>query len=206
MSWSGDPRRDIDASPAVSLPPMLRRRLNASGRAVCRILAELDPAAEFPLIHASRHGDADRTLKMLTALAEEQDLSPAHFSMSVHNAILGIHSIAHHHRQPMQALGANGDEFDALMDEAYGYLLEGMPAVVAVFSEGSLPEAYRAHAEAPPAACAVGIRLTLAHGRALLADTAANSPRHPTPLDVSAWLHGNPPFLDGRRRWRLGGE
>ncbi|EWG98961.1 hypothetical protein Q427_27645 [Halomonas sp. BC04] len=184
---------------------MLRRRLDAAGRATCEILATLDPGSDFPLVHASRHGDTTHTLSMLEALELGDPLSPTRFSMSVHNAVLGVHSIARQHHRPIQALGACGDEFDALLHEALGYLVEGHQAVVAVFSEGPLPSAYDGCTEHPGTACAVGMRLTLTPGRRLMASDSVHT-AHPTPLEVISWLNGDVSYLDGRQRWQLESE
>ncbi|GGX86802.1 hypothetical protein GCM10007160_12690 [Litchfieldella qijiaojingensis] len=196
-------QHDISTNPgAAKLPAMLRRRLDEVGRATCEILKTLDPEASCPLIHASRHGDATHTLQMLEALAQGDPISPTRFSMSVHNAVLGVHSIASRHHRPLQALGACGHEFDALVCEARGYLTEGYPAVVIVFSEGPRPAAYQGHAEYPESPCAVGMRLTLDSGRKLLPHDVSQSAR-PTPLDVIAWLNADTPHLDGQQRWQL---
>ncbi len=203
MSCAGDSRYDISASPSPSkLPAMLRRRLDGAGRATCEILSALDPDANYPLIHASRHGDATHTLNMLEALAQGDPVSPARFSMSVHNAVLGVHSIAARHYRPMQALGACGHELDALLCEAQGYLMEGHAAVVVVFSEGSVPSAYRGHTQSPEGPCAVGLRLSWGAGKKLVASDIPH-PAYPTPLDVIAWLNSEIPHLDGYRRWQL---
>ncbi|WP_277987317.1 beta-ketoacyl synthase chain length factor [Billgrantia tianxiuensis] len=197
-----DPSHRISAQPGKNLPAMLRRRLDDAGRATCEILSALAPEAGLPLIHASRHGDTTHTLGMLEALESGEPISPTRFSMSVHNAVLGVHSISCAHHRPLQALGACGDEFDAVLLEAQGYLLEGHRAVVAVFSEGSLPSAYQGHTEHPGTACAVGMRLTLDRGRRLMASDPIRSAR-PTPIEVMAWLSGNTPFLAGRQRWQM---
>ncbi|MFC3284892.1 beta-ketoacyl synthase chain length factor [Litchfieldella rifensis] len=203
MSCAGDSRHDISACPNPGkLPALLRRRLDSAGRATCEILGALDPEANCPLVHASRHGDATHTLEMLAALTRGDPVSPTRFSMSVHNAVLGVHSIATRHYLPMQALGACGHEFEALLYEAQGYLMEGHSAVVVVFSEGSLPPAYHGHAESPDGPCAVGLRLTAGPGTALMASDTPR-PAHPTPLDVVAWLNSAVPHLDGQRRWQL---
>lgn len=195
----------ISAQLGSTLPAILRRRLDAAGRATCDILEALDPNADLPLVHASRHGDTTHTLEMLEALERGEPISPTRFSMSVHNAVLGVHSISRTHRRPMQALGACGDEFDAILHEAKGYLVEGHRAVVAVLSEAPLPSAYQGYAEHPGTACAVGMRLSLDLGRRLMASDPVCA-AHPTPLEVMAWLNGGVPFLDGRHRWQLGAE
>jgi len=191
-------------TPGSSLPAMLRRRLDGAGRATCDILAGLDPEARFPLVHASRHGDANHTLSMLKALANDEALSPTRFSMSVHNATLGVHAIANQHRRPLQALGAGGNEFEALLWEAAGYLHEGHESVVIVFSEGTLPDEYVSCTTHPGHACGVGLRLTRSHGVTLLATPSAEAPTSPTPTDVIDWLSGQRRHLDAAQRWTLG--
>tara|TARA_R110001599_G_scaffold320692_1_gene531038 strand:- start:80 stop:748 length:669 start_codon:yes stop_codon:yes gene_type:complete len=197
------PSHPISAQLGRGLPAMLRRRLDDTGRATCDILSELDPDADSPLVHASRHGDTIDTLAMLENLQHGNPTSPARFAMSVHNAILGVHSIARSHHRPLQALGACGDEFDAILYESYGYLVEGHPAVVAVFSEGPLPAAYQGYTEHPGTACVVGMRLTLDRGRELTATKPVHC-AYPTPITVMNWLNGDAAYLDGRHRWQLG--
>lgn len=181
---------------------MLRRRLDTIGRATCDIFAGLTPEDGCPLIHASRHGDVSHTLDMLHTLAEGESLSPTRFSMSVHNATLGVHSIAHQHHLPLQSLGACGHEFDALMHEAAGYLAEGHDAVVVVLSEGELPAVYREYTRHPGQPCAIGLRLTRDEGRQLIAEDTT-TPGEPDPLAIRAWLKEEQAWLDGQRRWHL---
>ena len=200
-----EPDHRISAQPGSDLPAMLRRRLDDAGRATCEILKALDPDAELPLIYASRHGNTPQTLSMLEALANNEPLSPTRFSMSVHNASLGIYSIACAHHRPLQALGACGDEFDAILHEARGYLAAGYHAVVAVLAESPLAAAYQGHTEHPGSACAVGIRLSLNRGQQLMATQCPDNGA-PTPAEVIAWLNGDTPSLSGRQQWQLKAE
>lgn len=190
--------------PGQSLPAMLRRRLDTSGRAVCDLLARLDPDARYPLIHASRHGDASRTLTMLKDLVNHEAPSPTRFSMSVHNATLGVHSIANDHQRPLQALSASGNELEALLWEAAGYLAQGQSNVVVAFSEGELPEDYVGHTTHPGFPCAVAMRLTLDLGPCLKGINADGKEGTPHPFDVIRWLSGSTATLTGRQQqWRL---
>ena len=47
----------------------------------------------MPLVYASRHGETTRNFALLSDTAEQQPLSPTQFSLSVHNAIIGLWSI-----------------------------------------------------------------------------------------------------------------
>ncbi|MGC3874759.1 beta-ketoacyl synthase chain length factor [Halomonas sp. GXIMD04776] len=208
-SPTDDPRLSIDERPSgASVPAMLRRRLNGAGRAVCDMLAELDPNAECVLLHASRHGDAERTLDMLYALNEEESLSPARFGMSVHNAVIGVHSIASDNRRSLQAIAASGAEVSALFSDALGYLMEGEEHVVAVFSDAPIPVRFADHTTGPSTMAAVALRLSLTtpgqSGRTLITRCATGSMfdqyHPPKPDDVIAWLLGEAALVCPMRR------
>jgi hypothetical protein len=203
LSPTIDPTHALDALLGKPvLPSMLRRRLDQAGKATCEILGLLDVDGDCPLVYASRHGDVASSLELLTALTQEEGLSPARFSMSVHNAVMGVYSIARKHRSPIQALGACGDEFEALMCEAQGYLAAGYSSVVAVFSEGAMPSEYAPYTESPDSPCVVGLRLTATRGESLRAEPGER-PGRPTPLDVIAWLGNRGSVLNARQRWHL---
>lgn len=194
VAWTADsafvipPAHALDArSVEPILPRMLRRRLNATGRAACEAVALLDDGNNQPLIHASRHGDVSSSLNMLQGLNAGDPVSPASFSMSVHNAVLGVYSIASQHHGPTLALGACGNEFDALINEARGYLACGHDSVIALLSEGDIPLAYQPYTESPAHPCVIAFKLTNNSG-APLPDYPACNPVRPTPLDIISWL------------------
>lgn len=209
VAWTADPGFSIRPGHALTerlnesiLPRMLRRRLNATGRAVCDAASVLDDGAGSPLIHASRHGDVSSSLEMLQGLESGDPVSPSSFSMSVHNAVLGVYSIARQHRGPTQALGACGNEFEALITEAAGYLATGQHAVIAIFSEGEIPLPLQSHTESPPCPCVVALRLSSETGQRLLAEPTVAAAR-PTPLQVIDWLSQDDTALIARHRWFL---
>ncbi|WP_277809844.1 beta-ketoacyl synthase chain length factor [Chromohalobacter canadensis] len=191
------PRLSVAEKPAGShVPAMLRRRLTGIGRALCDMLAELDVDADCPLLYASRHGDGERTLEMLNALAEEAPLSPARFGLSVHNAIPGVYSIGRGNRRTQQAIAASGDEFAALLVEARGYLAQGESSVIIAFAEQAIPVRFAEHFTTPTDTAAVALRVSLTPAR----DSWALTPRplasdattegSPQPSDLIDWLCG----------------
>ncbi|SDL17809.1 Beta-ketoacyl synthase, N-terminal domain [Modicisalibacter muralis] len=195
-----DPRLSVAEHPkGASVPAMLRRRLNDMGRAVCDMLAELDPRAECVLLHASRHGDGERTLEMLYALAEDTPLSPARFSLSVHNAMLGVHSIASGNRRSLQAIAASGCEWAALLSEARGYLIDGETQVIAVFSDAPVPARFTEHIAIPAEISAVALRLSCHAGKTIESQPASQpqlaQAHAPQPSDVIDWLLGEAPLV-----------
>lgn len=138
-----------DACPDVSfLPAMQRRRLSRLARMAFSVgwpLAEGLP--DLPLVFISRHGETPRTLDILSDLANDQPLSPTQFSLSVHNAVIGLWSILRNETAEMTALAA------ALLNE-------GAPAVLLVISEEQPPDAYAGWISDVPFPYALGLLLT----------------------------------------------
>ncbi|MCM2131740.1 beta-ketoacyl synthase chain length factor [Larsenimonas rhizosphaerae] len=157
------PGLSTEANPtAADIPAMLRRRLTPVGRALCSMLCELDVARHnIPIIHASQHGDGQRPLDMLDAIAAGDPVSPARFSLSVHNALVGVYSIASNHQGSIAAIAAGGDEWAALLSEARGYLAEGWHQVALVWSDSTVPARYRAAERSAEAPSALALTLSL---------------------------------------------
>ena len=195
VAWTADSAFTIRSGHALHerigesvVPRLLRRRLDVTGRAACDAIAVLDNRKDQPLIHASRHGGVSSSLDMLQALQDGDPVSPGSFAMSVHNAVLGVYSIATQHRGPTLALGACGREFDALVNEARGYLAGGQEAVIVLFSETEIPQSIKPHTRYPAFPCLVALKLTSGGGSSPMNDTST-APACPTPLDVIRWLN-----------------
>ncbi|REC94185.1 beta-ketoacyl synthase chain length factor [Kushneria indalinina] len=184
--------------PAPSVPALLRRRLTPLGRAVCTLLGEMSAheRTTMPILHASRHGDGHRPLDMLDTLFEGEPLSPARFGLSVHNAVLGVYSIAFDNHASMAALAAAGEEFEALLSEARGYLAEGCDSVMLILTDSPVPERYRIQTQAPQHPSAILMELSLSPApdavclQARAADTTDEPAQTITPPLLTDWLMG----------------
>lgn len=152
---------DSGAQPDVSaLPPMQRRRLSRLARMAFHVawpLAEAYP--QLPMVFASRHGETPRTLAILTDLAQEEPLSPTQFSLSVHNAIIGLWSIQRGDTSEMTALAGAGDGLENAVLEACGMLADGAPAVLLVIAEETPPQLYQPYITDVPFPYAVSLLL-----------------------------------------------
>jgi hypothetical protein len=98
---------------------MLRRRLSSLGKmalAVAAPLARANPG--IASVFCSQHGELERTVQLLTEVAGQQPLSPTQFSLSVHNAIGGLLSMATKDPSPMTALACEDGEVSAALLEA----------------------------------------------------------------------------------------
>jgi len=163
-AWHQAPLRLIDSGeqPDISvLPAMQRRRLSRLARMAFHVAWPLAAAhPQLPMVFASRHGETPRTLNILTDLAHGEPLSPTQFSLSVHNAIIGLWSIQRGDCSEMTALAGEGDGLENAILDACGMLAEGAPAVLLVIAEETPPELYRAFIDDVPFPYALGLLLT----------------------------------------------
>jgi hypothetical protein len=109
---------------------------------------ELDTAF---FVFSSRHGEFSRTLSILTALARQEPLSPADFSLSVHHSLLALLSQVKKNTNGHTALAAGEQSFEAGLCEALAILAENPDHPVLLVSyDAPLPGAYEALDATPP--------------------------------------------------------
>ncbi|WP_085618969.1 beta-ketoacyl synthase chain length factor [Thalassospira alkalitolerans] len=131
------------ANLARSLKPAWRRRLDLYGRAAAEVLGKVLVTDDNPhIVFASRHGNIDRTLKLLHQVATDEILSPANFSMSVHNALVGIASINWSITQSHTAIAAGADSLISGLTETLCQLADHNGPVVLCYVDLPLPEIY----------------------------------------------------------------
>lgn len=195
---------------AAGVPAALRRRLGPLGRAALAMADAVRPAPPCPMVFASRHGELRLTAELLGQLAAEGGVSPLGFSLSVHNAIPGIYSIAHADRVATTCIAANRDLAECAVVEALGWLGSGCDRVMIVCAEDVVPSPYEGdgteasfrHAWAMVIAPAAGEGFSLQAGVGEAPTPAAM----PADLRALGFLVGGPggsAVLDsGRYRWQ----
>lgn len=184
-----------EAQPDVSfLPAMQRRRLSPLARMVFSVAWPLAGArAPLPLLFVSRHGETPRTYAILADLARGEPLSPTQFSLSVHNAIIGLWSILRGDTSEMSALAGEGDGLEHAALEAAALLAEGAPAVLLVVAEESPAPAYGPWIDDVPFSHALALLLEPGDAWRLSLKAAAGAePRlqWPPTLELLRCLHG----------------
>jgi hypothetical protein len=134
---------------AEGLPAALRRRVSGLGQKAFKAASELNVPDGTRFIFCSRTGEIDRTTRILTALASGDPVSPADFSLSVHNALAGLLSIAWRNRAGHTTIAAGAETFRAGLIEAASCLMERPEEpVLLVYYDERLPEPYSEFAAA----------------------------------------------------------
>ena len=190
QQWSRNPTllQDSDEAPDVSfLPAMHRRRLGRLARMAFAVGWPLaDSHERLPLVFVSRHGETPRTFEILCDVATNEPLSPTQFSLSVHNAVIGLWSILRGETSEMTALAAAGDGLEHGVFEAAAMLAEGAPAVLLIVTEEQPPQAYCGWIDDVPFPYAVGLLLTPGTDWQLTLQPASDAlPRSPWPHALS---------------------
>jgi hypothetical protein len=160
-SWAGQASDDRPDTPPEPAPLLLRRRVSALGQKLLKAAWSLPEAASARIVLCSRHGEFGRTLSILDALASRTEISPADFTLSVHNALAGLLSIARANRGGHTCIAAGDESFGFGMLEALACLAERPeePVLLLYFDE-QLPAPFEAFDPDAPAPIALALHLT----------------------------------------------
>jgi hypothetical protein len=142
------PAAASDAIPAVKfIDAMTRRRLGRLARLTLQVAHEatcdLPPDLPLRLVYASRHGDLLQTVNLLSALAQNEPLSPTAFGMSVHNAIAGMWSIQRQDRSAASAISAGERTLHAgLLEAVLQWQEQPEQPVLYLYADDAVPQPY----------------------------------------------------------------
>lgn len=211
-SWAGqeDVAAGDDAMPA--LPMMLRRRATPIGQKALGAALACSGVHDARYILASRHGEYDRTVTVLSALAQGEQPSPAEFSMSVHHGLAGLLSIHTGNRAGHTAVAGSLDSFGYGLLEAAACLMEAPTRPVLLFYvDAPLPDDYAPFLPPAEKALPLVLAMTLAasvENAVSISATAADEDeggRESLPLSFLRFLLGQQPSATaqgGRMMWR----
>lgn len=200
------------------LPMMTARRLASGSRlAVDCALAILARTHIDALVFASRHGELERNFRILTALAQQQAVSPTDFAMSVHNSAVGNVTIAAKTPYPSSSVSAGRDTFCQALIEVASFHHAGYNRVLLVDFDGALPDFYQPYLDAGEHNTPFAVALLLEPGVQIQACSLPLLDKKPSENEVGlaqslaflhAWLSQTPKFtLRGERllwQWEQG--
>lgn len=162
--WALEPRLpDGDGRPELpEYPMLLRRRAERLARMALHTVAQVRGTTACPMVYASPRGETQRAAHLLRELAATASVAPGPFSLSVHNAVAALESIAHADTGNYIALAAGGESAELAIVEALGLLADGHDAAIVSVYDETMPDCYRADLEHPDAAYAWSWRLVRA--------------------------------------------
>jgi hypothetical protein len=170
--------------PLAPVPAMTRRRATALGQKGLSAAMALPAADSARLVLASRHGEFTRTLAILDMLARREPPSPTDFSMSVHNALAGLMSIATKNTRGHTAVSAGPASFCCGMLEAAAGLGErpDEPVILLYVDEppgGGFADLLRDEPAPAPVVVALGMAAPESEAGEAISMTAQPQPGEP---------------------------
>lgn len=101
---------NIDLS---QIPMMMRRKLSPVGKIALSTMLECYEDEVEKLCYASRYGELERVVKLIRQEHEENEISPAGFSFSVHNSTVGLFSLIKNLHIPYNSIAGGEDTFSS---------------------------------------------------------------------------------------------
>ncbi len=144
------------------VPAMLRRRLSNLGKMTIACANDTQQDVEQrPSLFCSRHGELARSIELLKSLANDDLLSPTHFSLSVHNAIGGMLSINKKDPSNITAIAAAENTVGTSLLEAQLILQEqGCKEILCIIYDDPIPAPYTTEINLPLQSYALALVLS----------------------------------------------
>lgn len=148
-AWARAPWRPVgeERPDLPQYPMMLRRRAERLARMALHTVSGVRGTAPCPMVWASHRGETQRAVPLLRELAESASVAPGPFSLSVHNAVSALESIAHGDTGNYIALAAAGESAELAVIEALGLLADGHHEVIVTVYDETVPECYRPYVD-----------------------------------------------------------
>lgn len=128
-----------------AIPVLLKRRLSTMGlNVLTTIKCCIESINEENLIWviSSRFGDTEKMISLFNSLYKKEQGSPTDFSMSVHNALIGISSIQQKNTQMHTAISAGDMSFSCGFVEAYSIASTKQQKIGYIYYDFPLPDIY----------------------------------------------------------------
>lgn len=95
------------------IPMMMRRKLSPVGKIALSTILKCYENEDVKLVYASRYGELEHVVKLIKQEHEDNEISPAGFSFSVHNSTIGLFSLINNMHSSYNSIAAGEDSFSA---------------------------------------------------------------------------------------------
>lgn len=135
---------DLPLPKLSKLPMMQARRMSVPSRLAVEVGLKLIENQNIDFaIFTSRHGELERTCRILSSLNQNTEISPTDFALSVHNTAAGLFTIITKQTIPITSLSAQKDSFQQGLLETLSMLYQGYDRVLLIDFDGSIPNIYQ---------------------------------------------------------------
>lgn len=98
-----------------AIPMMMRRKLSPVGKIAMSTMFDCygENSDDVKLVYASRYGELERVVKLIKQEHEDNEISPAGFSFSVHNSTIGLFSLLKNIHSSYNSVAGGEESFSA---------------------------------------------------------------------------------------------
>lgn len=190
-----------------SVPASMRRRLSSYSKLIVTAILEMSERGvslhNVPVVLATRHGDLQRTEKLLRTLVQGDMISPTQFGLSVNNAVLGQYSMAFDNQQAMTAVSAGNETCPMGWLDAMTHVANESEQVLLIVADETPPDVYRSQQCSPVNAFAQAVLLDRKNGREVILDQSNCKTKTLDAFDVAQKLQR---CLDNGGELRVAGQ
>lgn len=110
ISYSQGENIDLSA-----IPMMMRRKLSTVGKIAMSTMLDCygENSDDIKLVYASRYGELERVIKLISQEKENNEVSPTGFSFSVHNSTIGLFSLLKNIHSSYNSIAGGEESFSA---------------------------------------------------------------------------------------------
>ncbi len=145
-AWSAKPIHPTgnDRIDPKTIPAILKRRASHLSKMAIEISNQaLENHTVDYAVFCSQHGELNHTMALLKNIANQEILSPASFSQSVHNTSAGLLSVMHQLKHNMTSIAAGENSFLMGIVEVLAWLqLNSEKVVLFTMFDDNIPEEY----------------------------------------------------------------
>ncbi|MCH9698974.1 MAG: beta-ketoacyl synthase chain length factor [Gammaproteobacteria bacterium] len=194
------------------LPIMQRRRLTHLARAALAVAFDCwDTHEQTPIVFCSTHGETSHCFAILEQLADNRDVSPTQFALSVHSGIASMFSIYTGNHAPCQVLAVGDENHSTALYEAMTLLDNEYPQILIVLYDQPIPETYQSTTVSPSIISALALKLGKADSNMTLPILTINHGDQSEAIYNGKSLQrliqnicsGHYDFTSGQHYWRL---
>lgn len=173
-----------------------RRRLPEVAKRIHRFAQAL-AHEQTPIIYASHNGEISQTLTIIRSFSD--DVSPAKFSLSVHNAIAGLLSVTHKNMQSYQVIDSLSGLVETAVVEAMGLLAQHKKVGIVYYDEMLPTELMTSDDDQPQTQV---LALTLTHGQDYHLEKIPSPNQQPLDIMTAEFanIRGIADFLQGTEK------
>lgn len=104
--------KNLDLS---AIPMMMRRKLSPVGKIAMSTMFDCygENSDDVKLVYVSRYGELERVVKLIKQEHEDNEISPAGFSFSVHNSTIGLFSLLKNIHSSYNSVAGGEESFSA---------------------------------------------------------------------------------------------